>query len=68
MRAAATPDDRTYEAVAAALGREVLVWQPVLERIERRVQRMHAAGLIDSPRVTEGNVRMARIPAVTYLP
>jgi nicotinamide-nucleotide amidase len=58
-----TPDDRTYEAVAAALGREVVVWQPVLERIERRVQRMHAAGLIDSPRVTEGNLRMARIPA-----
>ena len=58
-----TPDDRTYEAVAAALGREVEVWQPVLERIERRVQRMHAAGLTDSPVVTEGNLRMARIPA-----
>jgi molybdenum cofactor synthesis domain-containing protein len=58
-----TPDDRTYEAVAAALGREVVVWQPVLERIERRVQRMHAAGLIDSPLVAEGNLRMARIPA-----
>jgi len=58
-----TPDDRTYEAVAAALGRAVVVWQPVLDRIERRVQRMHAAGLIDSPLVTEGNLRMARIPA-----
>ena len=58
-----TPDDRTYEAVAAALGREVVVWGPVLERIERRVQRMHAAGLVDSPVVSEGNLRMARIPA-----
>jgi nicotinamide-nucleotide amidase len=58
-----TPDDRTYEAVAAALGREVVVWPPVLERIERRVQRMHDAGLIDSPLISEGNLRMARIPA-----
>ena len=58
-----TPDDRTYEAVAAALGREMVTWQPVLERIERRVQRMHEAGLIESSQVTEGNRRMARIPA-----
>src|SRR5215470_16031004 len=31
-----TPDDRTFEAVGAALGREMITWQPVLERIERR--------------------------------
>jgi nicotinamide-nucleotide amidase len=58
-----TPDDRTFEAVAAALGREVVTWQPVLERIERRVQRMYEAGLTDSNQVTEGNRRMARMPA-----
>ncbi|HEY4025431.1 MAG TPA: competence/damage-inducible protein A [Candidatus Dormibacteraeota bacterium] len=58
-----TPDDRTFEAVAAALGREMVMWQPVLERIERRVARMHEAGLIESSQVTEGNRRMARIPA-----
>lgn len=58
-----TPDDRTFEAVAAALGRPVVTWRPVLDRIERRVQRMHDAGLIDSAQVTEGNRRMARIPA-----
>ncbi len=57
-----TPDDRTFEAVAAALGRELIAWQPVLERIERRVRRLHEAGLIDSDQVTEGNLRMARIP------
>jgi molybdenum cofactor synthesis domain-containing protein len=57
-----TPDDRTYEAIGAALGREMTLWQPVLERIERRVRRMHDAGLIDSAEVTEGNRRMARIP------
>jgi len=58
-----TPDDRTFEAVAAALDRELVTWHPVLERIERRVQRMHDAGLIDSAQVTQGNRRMARIPA-----
>ena len=58
-----TPDDRTFEAVAAALGRPLITWQPVLERIERRVRRMHEAGLIESAQVSEGNQRMARIPA-----
>lgn len=58
-----TPDDRTFEAVAAALGRELVTWAPVLERIERRVRRMHDAGLIESAQVTDGNRRMARIPA-----
>jgi len=33
------------------------------QRIERRVRRMHEAGLLDSPDVTEGNLRMARIPS-----
>ena len=58
-----TPDDRTFEAVGAALGRELVTWQPVLERIQRRLHRMHAAGLIESAEVSEGNVRMARVPA-----
>jgi nicotinamide-nucleotide amidase len=58
-----TPDDRTYEAIAVALEREIVTWQPVMERIERRVRRMHDAGLIDAAQVTEGNRRMARIPA-----
>jgi nicotinamide-nucleotide amidase len=58
-----TPDDRTFESIAAALGRDMVTWQPVLERIERRVARMHEAGLIESSQVTEGNRRMARIPA-----
>ncbi len=58
-----TPDDRTLEAVGAALGRRLTTCQPVQERIERRVQRLHEAGLIDVAQVTEGNRRMARIPA-----
>jgi molybdenum cofactor synthesis domain-containing protein len=58
-----TPDDRTLEAVAAALERELVTWQPVLDRVERRVRLMHDAGLIDSSQVADGNRRMAQIPA-----
>lgn len=58
-----TPDDRTFEAVAGFLGRELVVYEPVLERIARRVLRMHEAGLLESPEVSEGNRRMAILPA-----
>jgi len=58
-----TPDDRTFSSLAEALDRELTVWDDTRALIERRVQRMHAAGLLDSPEVTEGNLRMARIPA-----
>jgi molybdenum cofactor synthesis domain-containing protein len=57
-----TPDDRTFASVAEALGRELVIWDETLARIERRVRRMHEAGLLESPDVTEGNLRMARIP------
>jgi len=57
-----TPDDRTFAALAEALGKELIVWEETRVRIERRVQRMHAMGLLESPEVTEGNMRMARIP------
>ena len=58
-----TPDDRTFAALATALGKELMIWEETRERIERRVQRMHSMGLLESPDVTEGNLRMARIPA-----
>ena len=58
-----TPDDRTVAALADALGRELVIWEETRARIERRVQRMHAMGLLESAEVTEGNLRMARIPA-----
>lgn len=58
-----TPDDRTFAALAQALGRELVIWEETRARIERRVQRMHAMGLLESPELTEGNLRMARIPA-----
>lgn len=58
-----TPDDRTFAALADALGKELVVWEETRAKIERRVQRMHAMGLLESPELTEGNLRMARIPA-----
>ena len=58
-----TPDDRTFPAIAAALGRELAVWEETRARIERRLQRMHEAQLIDSPELSEGSLKMARIPA-----
>ena len=58
-----TPDDRTFAAIAGALGKELVVWEDTRARIERRVQRMHAMGLLESAELTEGNLRMARIPA-----
>src|SRR5213595_3886525 len=58
-----TPDDRTFAALADALGKELVIWEETRARIERRVKRLHEGGLLDSPEVTEGNLRMARIPA-----
>jgi len=58
-----TPDDRTFAALADALRRELVIWEETRARIERRVKRLHEAGLLESPEVTEANLRMARIPA-----
>lgn len=58
-----TPDDRTMEGVALALGRELVIWQPVLERIERRLRQMQELGLIEASQVSEGHRHMARVPA-----
>jgi molybdopterin-biosynthesis enzyme MoeA-like protein len=57
-----TTDDRTFASLADALGRPLVIWEETRARIERRVQRMHEAGLLESPELTEGNLRMARIP------
>jgi nicotinamide-nucleotide amidase len=57
-----TPDDRTFASLGEALERPLVIWEEARARIERRVRRMHEAGLLESPDVTEGNLRMARIP------
>jgi len=58
-----TPDDRTFAALASALGRELVEEESVRERIERRLERMKEAGLVAEAELNEGHLRMARIPA-----
>jgi nicotinamide-nucleotide amidase len=58
-----TPDDRTFEAVAAALGRPLEENTVALAGITGMVARMHAAGWIADNVVSEGNRRCAMVPA-----
>lgn len=58
-----TPDDRTHEAVAAALGRELVDYPQALLHIGALVERMHAAGWVPSPHPAPANRRMARMAA-----
>jgi nicotinamide-nucleotide amidase len=58
-----TPDDRTFEAVAAALGRPLEENATALAGITAMVSRMHAAGWIAENVVSEGNRRCAVVPA-----
>ncbi|MDQ6855755.1 MAG: molybdopterin-binding protein [Candidatus Dormibacteraeota bacterium] len=57
-----TPDDRTFEAVAVALGRELEENATALASITAMVARMHAAGWIADNVVSEGNRRCAVVP------
>ena len=58
-----TPDDRTHEGVAAALGRDLVENGTALGRIEAQVARMHRAGWLDSPIPSTANRRMAQMAA-----
>ena len=57
-----TPDDRTFEAVGAALDRAVEENADAMAHITGIVSRMHAAGWIATTEVSEGNLRSARVP------
>jgi nicotinamide-nucleotide amidase len=58
-----TPDDRTFQAVADALGRTIELNPIAYANIEALAKRMHAAGWIDKPEVSEANRRCAMVPA-----
>ena len=57
-----TPDDLTFEAVAHALGRPVALHAAAFQHIQELVQRMHAAGWIESSEVSPANRRSAMLP------
>jgi nicotinamide-nucleotide amidase len=57
-----TPDDRTFQAVADALGRPLELNHIAYANIEALAKRMHAAGWIDKPVVSEANRRCAMVP------
>jgi nicotinamide-nucleotide amidase len=57
-----TPDDRTFQAVADALGRPLELNPTAYASIEALARRMHAAGWIDKPEVSEANRRCAMVP------
>jgi nicotinamide-nucleotide amidase len=58
-----TPDDRTHEAVARALGRELVEDPAAYRHVQSLVARMHAAGWVPSPTPSPANRRMARMAA-----
>jgi molybdenum cofactor synthesis domain-containing protein len=58
-----TPDDRTFASVAEALGLELRLHPEAFEHIQALVRRMHEAGWVDSPEVSEGNRRSAMLPS-----
>jgi len=57
-----TPDDRTFQAVADALGLPLELNPIAYGNIEALARRMHAAGWIDKPEVSEANRRCAVVP------
>jgi molybdenum cofactor synthesis domain-containing protein len=58
-----TPDDLTLEAVAEALERPLEVHAEALAHVEGLVRRMHAAGWMASPEISEANRKMTLAPA-----
>jgi len=57
-----TTDDRTLQAVAAALGRPLAVNQEARAHIQGIIERMHAAGWVPTTELSEANARMAQVP------
>lgn len=57
-----TPDDRTLEGLAAALGRPLETDERALAHVRGIVARMHRAGWLDRATVGEANLRMTAVP------
>jgi molybdenum cofactor synthesis domain-containing protein len=57
-----TTDDRTLQAVARALGRPLEVNAQARSHIQGIIERMHAAGWVETTELSEANARMAAVP------
>ncbi|HZS13000.1 MAG TPA: molybdopterin-binding protein [Candidatus Dormibacteraeota bacterium] len=57
-----TTDDRTLAAVAHALGRPIAESPEARSHIQGIVERMHAAGWVETTEISEANARMAMVP------
>src|SRR5258708_7923893 len=57
-----TTDDRTLQAVARALGRPITANPEAHLHIQGILERMHAAGWIETTEMSEANARMAGVP------
>ncbi|ASJ10721.1 damage-inducible protein CinA [Thermococcus sp. P6] len=57
-----THDDVTMLGVARALGRNLVLCEPCLERIAEFYRKLHERGLIDDPELNEARRKMAYLP------
>ncbi len=57
-----TPDDLTLEAVATALHRPLAVHPQALAHVSALMERMHAAGWVPSPAISDANRKMTLAP------
>ncbi len=57
-----TPDDRTLEAIAQALGVPLEESGEALQIVERRYRELFEQGRVDSPELTDARRKMARLP------
>ena len=62
-----TPDDITYEAVAASLGRDVEVHPRLAERLEGSISWTRSQGVALDAEAADQFLRMARVPAGSQL-
>jgi molybdenum cofactor synthesis domain-containing protein len=57
-----TDDDLTLAAVAAALGRQLVLDEAARGFVERKYSELASAGYVASPRMTDERLKMARLP------
>jgi molybdenum cofactor synthesis domain-containing protein len=57
-----TPDDKTCEALARAVGRRLVLDPSALELVSLAYKRMHARGLVERKGLSPARMKMAHIP------